>query len=141
MRASLLTAIGAVIVVSVVASAPAHAFDNTQFCQAVTQLQRAATRDIGNWLNRTTRNDGIELYCERKLVHFKRYASTPGSGLREAWREAKTEEWRGITCTNAMWREAVDNGWLISATVTTATGEKVWFACQPGGAAFHRLIP
>ena len=37
--------------------------------------------------------------------------------------------------------EAVENGWLISSTVTTVTGEKVWFACQPGGTAFHRVIP
>ena len=83
----------------------------------------------------------FELFCDRKLVHFKRYASTPGSGLREAWREARTEEWRSTTCINPIWREAVDNGWIISATVTTVTGEKVWFACQPGGTAFHRAIP
>lgn len=120
---------------------PARAFDNTQFCQAVGQLTRAAKRDIGTWINRTTRNDGVELFCDRKLVHFKRYASTQGSGLREAWREARTEEWRSTTCINPIWREAVDNGWIISTTVTTATGEKVWFACEPGGTAFHRAIP
>ncbi len=141
MRATLLIAIGAGIILGAAASAPLHAFDNTQFCQAVGQVTRAATRDVGTWINRTTRNDGVEIFCDRKLVHFKRYVSTPGSGTRDAWRESKTEEWRNITCTNALWREAVDNGWIISATVTTVTGEKVWFACQPGGTAFHRAIP
>ena len=141
MRASLLIMIGASTLLSAAASSPSHAFDNTQFCQAAGQLTRAATRDVGTWINRTTRNDGVELFCDRKIVHFKRYASTPGSGLRDAWRDSKTEEWQSITCANAMWREAVDNGWLISATVTTVTGEKVWFACQPGGSAFHRVIP
>ena len=141
MRAPLLIAIGASTLLSAAASAPSHAFDNTQFCQAARQLTRAEVRDVGTWINRTTRNDGVELFCDRKIVHFKRYASTPGSGLRDAWRDSKTEEWRSIKCANAMWQEAVENGWLIAATVTTVTGEKVWFACQPGGAAFHRMIP
>lgn len=121
--------------------APVHAFDNTQFCQAMTLFARTAARDVGIWINRTMRNDGVELFCDRKLMHFKRYASTPGSGLRDAWREARTEEWRSAYCDKATWREAVENGWIISATVTTVTGEKVWFACQPGGSAFHRVIP
>jgi hypothetical protein len=141
MRAPLLIVIGASTLLSAAASAPSHAFDNTQFCQAARQLTRAEVRDVGTWINRTTRNDGVELFCDRKIVHFKRYASTPGSGLREAWRDTKTEEWRSIKCANAMWREAVENGWLVAATVTTVTGEKVWFACQPGGLAFHRVIP
>ncbi len=141
MRASLLTTLAASTILGAAVTTPSRAFDNAQFCQALGQFTRAVTRDIGNWINRTTRNDGVEVFCDRKLVHFKRYASTPGSGLREAWRESKTEEWRSITCTNAMWREAVDNGWIISETVTTKTGEKVWFACQPGGTAFHRAIP
>jgi hypothetical protein len=125
----------------VAAAGSSWAFDDAQFCQAVRQFGGAARRDIGTWINRTTRNDGVEIFCDRKLVHFKRYASTPGSGLREAWRDAKTEEWRSATCTSAMWREAVENGWLISTTVTIVTGEKVWFACQPGGSAFNRVIP
>jgi hypothetical protein len=141
MRATLLIALGASTILGAAASSSSHAFDNTQFCQAVGQFTRAATRDVGTWINRTTRNDGVEVFCDRKLVHFKRYVSTPGSGTRDAWRESKTEEWRNITCTNALWREAVDNGWIISATVTIVTGEKVWFACQPGGTAFHRAIP
>ena len=145
MRASLLLTFGLITVGASIglcaASRPAHAFDTTQFCQAATLLTRATARDAGTWLDRTTRNDGVEIFCDRKLVHFKRYASTPGSGLRDAWRDSKTEEWRSSTCTNSMWREAIENGWIISTTVTTVTGEKVWFACQPGGLAFHRLIP
>lgn len=141
MRASSLIAIGAGTVLCAAASAPLRAFDSAQFCQAVTQFTRAAARDAGNWINRTTRNDGVQIYCDRKIVHFKRYSTTPTSGLPEAWKEARTEEWQSITCTNAMWREAVTNGWLISATITTVTGAKVWLACQPGGDAFHRVIP
>jgi hypothetical protein len=141
MRGFLLTIAGAGVLLSAAIGSQAAAFDNTQFCQAMTLFARTTARDTGTWLNRTTRNDGVELFCDRKLVHFKRYANTPGSGLREAWREARTDEWRSSTCSNSTWREAVENGWLISTTITTVTGEKVWFACQPGGGAFHRLLP
>ena len=37
---------------------------------------------------------------------FKRYASTPGSGLRDAWRNSKTEEWQSIS----MYRRNVARG-------------------------------
>jgi hypothetical protein len=117
------------------------AFDDTQFCQAVTQFVRAASVDVGTWVDRTTRNDGVEISCNRKLVHFKRSSTMPASALRPEWRNAKTEEWRSAYCAKPMWREAVDNGWSVSATLTTVTGERLWFACQKGGAAFHRVIP
>lgn len=131
-----------VLLVGIATCRPAvAAFDNSQFCQAVTQFVRAASVDVGTWIDRTTRNDGVEIFCNRKLVHFKRYSSTPASALQTQWRDDKTEEWRSTYCTKPLWREAIDNGWLISTTVTTVTGERVWFACQKGGGAFHRVIP
>jgi hypothetical protein len=139
MRALLPAAIGASAVIA--AAGGLHAFDNTQFCQAVTQLVRAAGEDVGTWVDRSTRNDGVEIICNRKLVHFKRFARAPAPALSGDWKEAKTEEWRGAYCTSALWREAIENGWLISATVTTSSGERVWFACQPGGIGFHRVLP
>ncbi len=95
----------------------------------------------GTWIDRSTRNDGVEIFCNRKMVHFKRYSSIPASGLREAWRERKVQEWESSHCTKPMWREAIQNGWIISTTVTTITGERVWLACLPNGSGFHRVIP
>jgi hypothetical protein len=141
MRAFLARAIGAGAVVAAAVSGDARAFDSTQFCQAVKQLVRAAAGDVGTWVDRSTRNDGVEIVCDRKLVHFKRYSSVSSSTLRGSWKEAKTQEWQGAYCANPIWREAVDNGWLISATVTTASGERIWFACQKGGLGFHRVVP
>lgn len=141
MRASLLALIAAGATLGVAGSGPARSFDNTQFCQAVTEFVRAATPDVGTWLDRSTRNDGVEIICNRKLVHFKRYSSTPGSALRDTWKENKTQEWQGAYCTKPMWRDAIDNGWSISATITTVTGERVWLACLKGGHGFYRVIP
>ncbi len=141
MRAFLPVAIGVSAALAAAVNSGARAFDNTQFCQAVNQLARAAAGDVGTWVDRSTRNDGVEIVCDRKLVHFKRTSSAPAGTLRGNWREAKTQEWRGAYCANPIWREAVDNGWLISATVTTTTGERIWFACAKGGQGFHRVLP
>ena len=118
-----------------------QAFDNTQFCQAVTQWANAAVGDAGTWLDRSTRNDGVEIICNRKIVHFKRFSNVSASALQGSWREAKAEEWQSGTCARSMWREAVENGWVVSATVTTKGGQRLWFGCQPGGIGFHRVLP
>jgi hypothetical protein len=119
----------------------AGAFDSKQFCQAVTQWVRAAVGDAGTWVDRTTRNDGVEIVCDRKIVHFKRYSTLPARVTDEAWKDAKINEWRGATCADSMWREAIENGWLISATVASKDGKRVLLACQPGGAGFFRVLP
>ena len=119
----------------------AIAFDDTQFCQAVAQLVRASSGDVGTWIDRYTRNDGVELSCNRKLVHFKRYSRARASAQRPEWREARTEEWRSAYCAKPIWRESVDNGWVVSTTLTTAAGTRLWLSCQKGGTAFHRVIP
>ena len=118
----------------------ARAFEDTQFCLAVREMTRSAA-DVGTWADRVTRNDGVELACDRKLVHFKRHYGVSKSGLEGPWKERKVEEWESGTCKRSLWREAVENGWIISATLTTVTGERLWLSCMPGGRAFHRAIP
>ena len=131
----LATLLGAVLA----CASAAAAFDHEQFCQATSQFARSTRINVGTWIDRTTRNDGVEVFCDRKIVHFKRYSSA--RSINDAWKQSKTEEWSSGTCTSNMWREAIDNGWLVSSTVTTASGERVWFACQRDGTAFHRVIP
>lgn len=120
---------------------PALAFDDAQFCVAAKEYVRSATGDVGTWTDRVTRNDGVEIGCDKKVVHFKRYYGAPASALREGWRERQADNWESAYCRRSIWREAVDNGWVVSATVTTVTGERVWIGCLPGGRGFHRVIP
>lgn len=141
MRASLLAPIAASALIAVAGSGRALSFDEGQFCQAVHQFVRAATGDVGTWIDRTTRNDGVEILCNRKMVHFKRYSTTPASGLSETWTDRKVQEWESAYCSKPMWREASQNGWIVSATVTTVKGQSVWLACLPDGRGFHRAIP
>jgi hypothetical protein len=119
----------------------AFAFDDAQFCAVVKELMRAVAADVGTWTDRQTRNDGVDIGCDTKVVHFKRYSNTPASALGEGWRERQAENWESAYCKRSIWREAVDNGWVVSATVTTVTAEKLWLSCLPGGRGFHRVIP
>jgi hypothetical protein len=132
----------AAAVTAAVASAPSSAFDDAEFCVAAKEFIRSATGDVGTWTDRFTRNDGVDIGCDLKTVHFKRYYKAPASALRDAqWKERQAEIWEGATCNRPMWRDAVGNGWVVSATVTTATGERVWLACLPDGRGFYRAMP
>src|SRR5262245_61546437 len=125
MRASLpVVLIGVLAVLAAAGGSTARAFDSTQFCLAVRETTRY-TGDVGTWSDRVTRNDGVDVECDRKVVHFKRYYSAPASALRDAWKERKAQEWESAYCKRSIWREAVDNGWIVSATVATVTGEKL----------------
>jgi hypothetical protein len=118
-----------------------EAFDDAEFCVAAKEFIRSVTGDVGTWTDRVTRNDGVEIGCDLKTVHFKRFYKAPASALREGWQERQAEAWESGYCTRSIWREAVGNGWLVSATVTTATGERVWLACLPDGRGFYRTLP
>jgi hypothetical protein len=140
MRAPSLAAATAAALLAVGAG-PARAFDDAQFCVAVKELIRSTVGDVGTWTDRLTRNDGVEIGCERKVVHFKRHYNAPASALKDGWRERQAELWEGATCKRSIWREAIDNGWVVSATLTTVVGERVWVSCAKGGRGFHRVLP
>jgi hypothetical protein len=118
---------------------PALAFDHEEFCVAAKQVLRAAAADVGTWTDRLTRHDGIDIGCDLKTVHFKRFyrsASAPST----AWMEKQAEIWEGAYCSRSLWRDAVANGWVVSATVTTSGGARVWLACLPTGKGFYRVL-
>jgi hypothetical protein len=59
------------------ASTPAGALDDRDFCSAAKQFAIAAEQDVGLWLDRVTRNGGMEVWCDRKMVVFKRFTYAP----------------------------------------------------------------
>jgi hypothetical protein len=136
---SVAAAILALLVTS--SSTPSQAFDDGEFCIAAKEFVRSAAGDVGTWTDRFTRNDGVEIGCDLKTVHFKRFYKAPASTLHDAWKDRQAETWESATCSRPMWRDAVGNGWVISATVTTAAGERVWLACLPDGRGFYRPLP
>jgi hypothetical protein len=120
---------------------PSQAFDDAQFCVAAKEFVRSVTGDVGTWTDRFTRNDGVEVGCDQKTVHFKRFYKAPASALRDGWQDRQARAWESAYCTRSIWREAAGNGWVVSATVTTATGERLWLAYLPDGRGFYRGLP
>jgi hypothetical protein len=99
---------------------PSSAVETEQICQAATVHARAANAEVGLWLDRHTRHDGVEVVCNIRTVQFRRFVNAPEKG----WQERKATEWNSINCSNRVWRLAIDEGWMIVGTFTTASGER-----------------
>jgi hypothetical protein len=121
--------------------APSLAFDDAEFCVAAKEFVRSAAGDVGTWTDRFTRNDGVEIGCDLKTVHFKRFYNAPASAITDAWREREAETWESAYCRRPQWSDAIGNGWVVSATVTTSAGPRLWLACLPDGRGFYRALP
>jgi len=112
------------------ASTPTLAFDDKSFCVATQQLAIAAEKDIGLWVDRVTRNAGMNVLCDRRVVESTRFTYLPSSSMTERWKAAKASEWNASHCNSALWREAIDNGWTVLLYVASADGGRVMLKAQ-----------
>ena len=109
---------------------PALPFDQDEFCVAVTEVAHRMNARKGRWLDRSTRHDGVELDCEAKTLEAKRFMNADPDEMREGWEARKEREWNARYCSDASWREAIDNGWSIISTLIFRTGEQVSFVAE-----------
>ena len=109
----------AAAVISFTPRVPALAFDDSEFCQAAQQFAVAENRDVGLWIDRTTRNAGMTVTCETKVVEFKRFTYALSSSMSDAWKERKAAEWNARHCNNPVWSDAIRSGWKILFTTTS----------------------
>lgn len=91
-------------------------------CAAATLHAKVSNAEVGVWLDRQTRHDGIEVVCRIRTVQFTRFLNvrTP----EKDWWDRKAKEWSSVNCANQMWRIAIEDGWVILAKLTTASGER-----------------
>jgi hypothetical protein len=80
---------------------PVLAFDDEQFCVAAKQVLRASAVDVGTWTDRLTRHDGIDIGCDLKTVHFRRFHKS-SSAPSEAWLERQAEIWESAYCSRSL---------------------------------------
>lgn len=99
------------------------ALDNEQFCTAMSEIARLGNANAGTWINRTTRDDGIEVICRIRTVNYKRFIrSNPAA---PDWRSRKQREWDSTACSSPLLREAIENGWIITTTISAMGSERV----------------
>jgi hypothetical protein len=127
MRVSLIVAslAAAVAVARAGAGTASAALDNEQFCTAISEIARVGNANAGTWLDRHTRDDGIEVLCRIRTVNYKRFFSSSLTGQAPDWRERKQREWNSTACSSIVLRDAIDNGWMITSSITSATGERI----------------
>ena len=82
MRAGLIVAsLGAAVAVTPAGGATWAALDNEQFCRAMSEIARLGNANAGTWIDRNTRDDGIEVICKIHTVNYKRFFSSGFTGL------------------------------------------------------------
>lgn len=107
-----------------------HAFDDRDFCSAAKQLAFAAEQDVGHWLDRSTRNGGMGVWCDRKMVEFKRFTYASSTSMTNDWKARKAVEWNAAQCGSPLWGEAVRQGWNVELSVTAADGGRAAFSAK-----------
>jgi len=112
------------------ASIPCHAFDDKEFCAAIRQLAAATERDVGLWIDRATRNAGMAVYCDRRLVEFQRFTYASSASMDAAWKGRTAEQWNANHCANPVWVDAIRNHWKVTLVVTSADGGRVALSAQ-----------
>ena len=116
--------------ISSTALAPAYAFDDKEFCAAAQQFARAAATDIDQWLDRTTRNGGMAVSCDAKLVEFRRFVHASLSVMNESWKQRQAHVLSSTHCNNPIWKDAIGNGWRIALSITTTDGSRMLIPAQ-----------
>lgn len=116
----------------ILAAAPTltSAFSDQDFCSAARQFAAAIERDVGIWVDRTTRNAGVGVFCERKSVEFWHFTYISSASMDEAWQRRKAGDWNTKQCASLTWGDAIRNGWRIDLVITSADGRRVAFAAR-----------
>jgi hypothetical protein len=129
-RAASMRLLAAGMAILLATLSPALPFEDLQFCVAAQQLAVAADKDVGIWIDRVTRNAGMSVACDSKLVEFTRFAYIGSPAMTADWKAARSSEWNAAHCNSLLWKEAIDNGWAVVLNVATADGGRATFKAQ-----------
>jgi hypothetical protein len=124
MRAGLFAvSLGAAVAVTPGDGVAVTALDNEQFCTAMSEIARLGKANVGTWIDRNTRDDGVEVICRIRTVNYRRFVkSNPAA---PDWRARKQREWNSTACSSPLLREAIENGWIITTTITVTGAERL----------------
>jgi hypothetical protein len=115
--------IGAAVAVTPARAVDLAALDNEQFCTAMSEIARLGSANTGNWIDRNTRDDGIEVICRIRTVNYKRFIKS--SPAAPDWRDRKQREWNSTACSSPLLREAIESGWIITTTLSAPGIERM----------------
>jgi hypothetical protein len=108
----------------------ALALDDGDYCVLAQQLAIAAEKDIGIWIDRMTRNAGMVVSCDRRIVEYRRFTYSSAASMTDAWKARMGADWSRMHCGSAIWKDAIGRGWKITLSETAADGTSVTFTAQ-----------
>ena len=109
---------------------PVSALDDGDYCVLARQLALAVEKDIGIWIDRSTRNAGMQVSCDRRIIEYRRFTYSPSASMTDAWKARKGADWNRTHCDSAIWRDAIGRGWKIVLSETAADGASVTFTAR-----------
>ena len=118
-----------VVPVLSVLNVPAMAFDDTTFCQQLTQFAAEANADKAA-AEVLSRDKDMVVDCARKSIRFEKSVAFSYSELGDAWLASKQHEWNSVYCRNEAWAPMFARGWKVSMTVRTFDGKRVEFFAE-----------
>jgi hypothetical protein len=110
--------------------APALAFSDREFCIVAQQLAAATQGDVGVWIDRQTRNAGMAVSCDRRIVEVTRFTYAPSVLMDQAWQQRKAADWSAVHCASPVWNEALRHGWQVVLVQASADGGRVTIAAE-----------
>ncbi len=93
------------------------------FCKMLTNNVAKVNAAKGSMVDSITRNEGIELSCDKKSVAFKKSLTVNASQLPEGWLASADERHNKGLCVLEDWKFAIKTGWTISMPITTRDGQ------------------
>jgi hypothetical protein len=101
------------------------------FCRQIQDVADKANKDIGSRLDAVTIQIGMAVFCNVKIVDFKKRVEMPFDSFKAGWQAPKQAQWNQIYCEpGSAFRQAIDAGWTIGSTTADANGVRHYMVAK-----------
>lgn len=101
------------------------ALTDAQHCDQLTRLIANVTARLPIMIDTNTREDGLVLLCEARILTTNRSISSNLSDLPENWRLRKQSEWDDEICRSSVFGALVRRGWRVTQNISFQSGERI----------------
>ncbi len=93
------------------------------FCKMLTESAVKVNDAKGSMVDSATRNEGMEVSCDKKSVAFKKSLTVNVSQLHDGWLARTEKRWNEALCNLEDWAFAIKTGWTVSMPFTAPDEE------------------
>ena len=107
-----------------VIATPCFSLSEAEFCALLSDFAIKQNVAKGEMIDAITRNEGMSVSCDTKIVDFKKSAAltSPELYLR---RSGIQKQWNQHYCTNKEWTPIFAAGWSASTTIAALDGKSL----------------